>query len=227
MSDTLEQDLRALAGDLRVPEPGPALAGAVLARVAVPPPARGRVRWVVAVAVAVLLAGLAASPVGARVVEWFDFHGVMVREDDTVPGGTPAVPSEPGASLEGAAFDPLVPAELGPPDGVGVSDGGDLVSMSWTTADGTVRIDEFAAGLDPYFWKSSPVAQHVDVDGRDAIWFPVPHEVVVVPEGGAQETHAPRLAGQTLVVPVGAVTVRIEGEDLDLVRAVEIAASLE
>ena len=227
MSDALEQELRGLAGDLTVPRPGPALAGAVLARVAVPPPRRGRVRWVVAVAVALLLAGLAASPVGARVVEWFDFHGVMVREDDAVPGGSAPVPSEPAGTFSGAAFDPLVPTELGRPDGVRVADGGDLVSMSWETADGTIRIDQFAAGLDPYFWKTSPVAQHVDVGGRDAIWFPVPHEVVVVPEGGAPETHPPRLAGQTLVVPVGEVTVRIEGDDLDLVRAVAIAASLE
>lgn len=231
MSDTLEQDLRALAGDLRVPDPGPALTAAVLARVAAPTPAtrRSRVRWAVVAAVALLLAGLAASPVGARVVDWLDFHGVMVREDDTVPDGSPVVPSEPAGTpsgLSGAAFDPLVPAELGPPDGVSVSDDGALVSMSWATEDGTVRIDEFAAGLDPYFWKTSPVAQHVVVDGGDAIWFAVPHEVVVVPEGGAAETHAPRLAGQTLVLPVGGVTVRIEG-DFDLPRAMEIAASLE
>lgn len=225
MSDTLDDDLRALARDLRVPAPGPELTGAVLARVAAPP-RRGRVRWVVVAAVAGLLAALAASPVGARVVDWLDFHGVMVREDGSAPGGSPVVPSEPPDSLAGAAFDPLVPAALGPPDGASVGDGGRLVSMSWTVDGGAVRIDQFADGLDPYFWKSSPVAQHVDVEGRDAIWFPVPHEVVVVPEGGAPETHAPRLAGQTLVVPVGGVTVRIEG-DLDLPRAVEIAASLE
>lgn len=226
MSDTLEDDLRALAGDLSVPEPGPALTTAVLARVAAPT-RPGRTRWAVAVVVAVLLATLAASPVGAKVVDWLDFHGVMVRDGGSAPSGSPVVPTESPASLDGAAFVPLVPAELGPPDGVSLDDGGRLVSMSWSTTDGTIRIDELAAGLDPYFWKSSPNAQHVDVEGRDAIWFPEPHEVVVVPSGGSPETHAPRLAGQTLVVPVGGVTVRLEGDDLDLHRAVEIAASLE
>lgn len=227
MSDTLEQDLRALAGAVHVPAPGPELTDAVLARVTVTPPRRtGRLRWAAAAALALLLGGLAASPVGAKVVEWLDVGGVMVREDDSTPGGTPVVPSEPAAPLEGAAFDPLVPTALGAPEGVSVSDGGRLVSMSWTVDGATLRIDQFADGLAPYFWKSSPAAQHVDIEGQDAIWFAVPHEVVVVPEGGTPETHAPRLAGQTLVLPLGRVTVRLEG-DLDLPRAVEIAASLE
>lgn len=230
MSDDLDVQLRELASDLRTPEPGPGLADAVVARVAVPTP-RSRVRWAVVVAVVVGLLGLAASPVGAKVADWLDLGGVMVRDDDTVPTGTPVVPSAPGASITGAsitgaAFVPLVPAELGPPDGVDVNADGTLVSMSWTVAGGTVRLDQLDAALDPYFWKSSPVAEHVDVAGRDALWFPVPHEVVVVPEGGAPETHAPRLSAQTLVLPFGGLTFRLEG-DLTRQRAVEILASLE
>lgn len=224
MSD-LETRLRDLAGDLRTPEPGPGLAAAVVARVSVPRRSH-RVRWAVVAALVVALLGLAVSPVGAKVADWLDFHGVMVRDDDTVPTGTPVVPSEPAASITGASFDPLVPAELGPPDGVSVSDGGDLVSMSWTVDGETVRLDQFAADLDPYFWKASPVAEHVDVGSRDALWFPVPHEVTVVPEGGTPETHAPRLAGQTLVLPVDGITLRLEGT-FELDRALEIMASLE
>lgn len=178
------------------------------------------------VALAVLLAGLAVSPVGAKVADWLDFHGVMVRDDDAVPSGTPVVPSEAPSALSGAAFDPLVPAELGPPDGVDVSDDGHLVSMSWNDGDATIRLDQFDADLDPYFWKSSPVAVHVDVAGRDALWFPVPHEVVLVPDGGPPETHAPRLAGQTLVVPWDGLTMRLEGT-FELDRATEILSSLE
>jgi hypothetical protein len=226
VSDTLEQDLRALAGDLHVPAPGPALAGAVLARVAAPAPRRGRLRWAVVAVVAPLLGGLAASPVGAKVADWLDLGGVMVREVPSSPSGSPVVPSEPAGSATGAVFEPLVPAELGPPDGVTVGDDGRLVSMSWSTAEGTVRIDEIADPLDPYFWKSSPSAEHVLVEGQDAIWFPEPHDVVVVPDGGTPTTHAPRLAGQTLVLPVDGLTVRLEGT-FDLERALEIAASLE
>jgi hypothetical protein len=221
----VETLLRELACDLRVPPPAPGLADAVVARVAEPPRSR-RVRWAVVAAVVAALLGLAASPVGAKVADWLDFGGVMVRDDDSVPTGTPVVPSEGAASIDGAAFEPLVPAELGPPDGVSVNDGGTLVSMSWSVDGETVRLDQFAAALDPYFWKSSPVVEHVDVAGRDALWFPVPHEVTVVPDGGTPETHAPRLSGQTLVLPVGAITLRLEGS-FELERAVEILASLE
>ncbi|GAA1153792.1 hypothetical protein [Nocardioides aquiterrae] len=224
MSDRLETRLRELAGDLRVPEPGPGLAGAVVARVA--KPRRHRLRWAVVAAVVLALLGLAVSPVGAKVTGWLDVGGVMVRDDDTVPTGTPVVPSESGRSLDGAAFEPLVPAALGPPDGVRVTDDGTLVSMSWSAGGRTIRLDQFAAGLDPYFWKSAPGAEPVTVAGRDALWFAVPHEVTVVPEGGQPETYAPRLSAQTLVLPLPGVTLRLEG-DLSRRRAVEILASLE
>ena len=216
--------LREVARDLRTPEPSPGLADAVVARVA--EPRSHRLRWAVVAALVVALLGLAVSPVGARVADWLDVGGVMVRDDDTVPTGTPVVPSEPAAPVTGAAFEPLVPAELGPPAGVSVQDDGTLVSMSWTVDGATVRLDQFAADLDPYFWKSSPSVQHVDVEGRDALWFPEPHEVTVVPEGGAPETHAPRLSAQTLVLPLDGLTLRLEG-DLDLERAVEILSTLE
>ncbi|GAB3200805.1 hypothetical protein GCM10027062_21280 [Nocardioides hungaricus] len=225
MSDDVDLLLRELARDLRVPTPDPGLADAVVARVAVARRSH-RLRWAVVAAIAAALLGLTVSPVGAKVAGWLDFGGVMVRDDDSVPSGTPVVASEPAASLDGAAFDPLVPAELGPPDGVSVGDDGTLVSMSWTVAGRTVRLDQFAADLDPYFWKSSPVVERVDVAGRDALWFPVPHEVVVVPEGGAPMTEAPRLTGQTLVVQWNGVTLRLEGS-FGLDRAVAIIASLE
>lgn len=225
MSDHVETLLCELAGDLRTPEPGPGLADAVIARVAEPRRPH-RLRWAVVAAVVVALLGLAVSPVGAKVADWLDFHGVMVRDDDAVPSGTPVVPSESPSTIQGAAFEPLVPAELGAPDGVRVSADGTLVSMSWTVAGRSVRLDQFDAGLDPYFWKSSPVVRHVDVDGQDALWFPEPHEVTVVPDGGDPETHAPRLAGQTLVLPVSGLTLRLEGP-FGLARAVEILRSLE
>ncbi len=227
MSDTLEHGLRELSASLQVPPPSAGLADAVLGRVAITAPRRrSRVRWAVVAAIVVALLGLAASPVGARIVEWLDFGGLMVRDGGGVPGGTPVVPSEPPGTSAGAAFRPLVPTELGPPDGVQVSRDGGRVSMTWSDAEGTIRLDQFDAELDPYFWKSSPVAEHVDVAGRDALWFPEPHAVIVVPDGGTPATHAPRLAGQTLVVPWDGVTMRLEGS-FDLDRALEIISSLE
>lgn len=229
MSDDLDLDLllREVAHDLRTPEPGSGLADTVVARVAAPPPSRLRVRVTVVVGLVVAaLLGLAVSPVGARVADWLDFGGVMVRDDDTVPTGTPAVPSETPGSLDGASFTPLVPAELGAPDGATVADGGDLVAMSWTVDGETVRLDQFAHDLDPYFWKASPVAERVDVAGRDALWFPVPHEVVLVAEGGTPATEAPRLAGRTLIAVWDGVTVRLEGT-FDQQEALAILGSLE
>ncbi len=233
MSDHVETTLRELARDVRTPEPGPGLADAVLARVEPLPPRRPRTRMrvVVSVVVALLLTGLAVSPVGAKVAEWLGFHGVMVRDQDTGLPGTPTVPSEPSTAPTtsptlGATFRPLVPAVLGEPDGLSVRAGGRLVSMSWAVGGRTIRIDQFDAELDPMFWKSSPDAVYVQVDGREAIWFPSPHEVVVTPEGGDPESYPPRLAAHTLVVPREGLTVRLEG-DLRLDRAVRIAASLE
>jgi hypothetical protein len=227
VSDTLENGLRELSASLQVPQPSAGLADVVLGRVATTAPRRrSRVRWAVVAAIVVALLGLAVSPVGARVVEWLDFHGLMVHNEGGVPSGTPVVPSEPPGTSAGAAFRPLVPTELGPPDGIRVSSDGGRVSMTWSDSAGTIRLDQFDAELDPYFWKSSPVAEHVDVAGRDALWFPEPHAVVVVPEGGTPATHAPRLAGQTLVVPWNGVTMRLEGS-FDLDRALEIISSLE
>lgn len=229
MSDHVEAALRELAREVRTPAPSIGLEEAVRARIestrARRP--RTRIRWIVAGVGALLLGGLAVSPVGATVAEWLNFHGVMVRDQDTGPSDIPVVPSEPSTSgTSRATFRPLVPKKLGEPDGLSVGAGGRLVSMSWTDGDRTIRLDQFEAELDPMFWKSSPDARHVLVDGRDALWFPSPHEVVVTDEGGDPETYPPRLAARTLVVPWAGLTVRLEG-DLRLHRALQIAASLE
>ena len=229
MSDHVEAALRELAHDLRTPAPSAGLEEVVRARIESTQPSRPRtgVRWIVTGVVALMVSGLAVSPVGATVVEWLGFHGVMVRDRDTGLPGTPAVPSEPSTPVtDDATFQPLVPEELGEPDGLSVGAGGRLVSMSWTDGDRTIRLDQFQAELDPMFWKSSPDAVHVLVDGQDALWFPSPHEVVVTDEGGDPETYPPRLAARTLVVPWAGLTVRLEG-DLSVDRAVQIAASLE
>lgn len=229
MFDHVEAALRELARDVRTPAPSPGLDERVRVRIESTRPSRprARIRWLVSGAVALLLTGLAVSPVGATVAEWLNFHGVMVRDQGTGPSGTPAVPSEPSTpGTSRTTFRPLVPQELGEPDGLSVGAGGRLVSMSWTDGDQTIRLDEFKAELDPMFWKSSPDGRHVLVNGQDALWFPSPHEVVVTYDGGDPESYPPRLAARTLVVPWAGLTVRLEG-DLSLGRAVLIAESLE
>ncbi len=230
MSDHVEDLLSGLAVDLRTPEPDDRLTAAVMARVATAPPRSApRVRWVAVLVLALLLGGLAVSPVGAKVADWLGFHGVVVRDEDSGLGGTPVVPSESPASsaeLERAGFTALVPTLLGPPDGLSVSADGRLVSMSWSRGDDVIRIDEFDGTLDPLFWKSANDAEIVEVAGRDALWLPTPHAVVVVAPGGSTASHEPRLAAQTLVVPLDDITVRIEGS-FSRARAASIASSLE
>ncbi len=65
----------------------------------------------------------------------------------------------------------------------------------------------------------------VQVDSGEGLWFPAPHEVVVLGESGEDVRVPARLAAQTLIWPVETRTLRLEG-DLTQARALEIAASL-
>jgi hypothetical protein len=229
MPDVLEERLAELATDIRVAVPD-GLEAAVMARVrATRPHARWR-RWAAGLLLGLLGAGVVVSPVGATLREWLGFHGVGVTSDDPVTG-TPTVPAASGGtSLDRAAaaagFTPLVPAELGPPEGVEVSDDGAVVSLSWTTEDGTLRLDQFEGGVDPLFWKSAPEASHVTVSGQAALWLPTAHRVTVV-DGDGDVRHLPsRLSAPTLVWLSGELTLRLEG-DLDLAAATRIAESVD
>ena len=212
MPDALEERLVELAADLRVDVPD-GLEAAVMTRVhAARPPSRWR-RWA---------AGLLLGLLGPG--------GVGVTSDDPVTG-TPSVPAASGGtSLADAAaaagFTPLVPAELGTPEGVEVSDDELVVSLSWTTEEGTVRLDQFEGGVEPLFWKTAPEASHVTVSGRAALWLPTAHRVSVV-DGDGDIRHLPsRLAAPTLVWPSGDLTLRLEG-DLSLEQATTIAESVD
>jgi hypothetical protein len=123
-------------------------------------------------------------------------------------------------------FAPLVPTELGPPDAVEVSADRRRVSMSWTGGrDGTVRLDQWAAGLDGLAAKTAKGVQFVTVGGGFGLWFDAPHEVVLdVDDRGATRTEPPRLAGHTLIWQTPQATLRLEG-DLTQARALDIATS--
>jgi hypothetical protein len=154
---------------------------------------------------------------------------VAVSSGDPVTE-TPTVPPAAGeSSLEEAAaavgITPLVPAALGPPEHVAVSGDDLVVSLSWTTEHGTVRLDEFRGDVEPLFWKMTPEAERVSVGMREALWLPTAHEVKVVSREGDVRTLPSRLAAPTLLWVVDDLTLRLEG-DLDLVEATEIADSV-
>ena len=242
----LERELRELARDFQTGSPSTGLATAVLTRVAEEPvPARAglrialreagswlraRVRWVVGILLALAFTGLAVSPVGADVARLFGFHGVLVTEVTDAPTVRPSVPPAEGRlSLDQAAalvdFQPYVPTALGAPDRVAVSADRRLLSMSWGHGAATVRLDQFDALLSPRFWKTSVDPVLVQLDSGEGLWFPAPHEVVVLGESGEEVSVPARLAAQTLIWPVETRTLRLEG-DLTQARALEIAASL-
>jgi hypothetical protein len=248
--NAVEQALRDLGAALDAGTPSTGFTVAVLERVAAEPlpsrslrrevastagaRVRGRLsRLVAGLLVALGLTGAAVSPVGAELVDWF--HGVLVTEDPGAPTGEPDVPAaDGGLTLDRAAdrvgFRPYVPDALGPPDAVEVSADLGLLSMSWEVDGATIRLDQFDAGLSPTFWKSSREAHPVQVGQAEGLWFPVPHQVVLLvssddPDGpDAEVAVPPRLAGRTLIWPLAGRTLRLEG-DLTLDRALEIAAS--
>ena len=161
-----------------------------------------------------------------------------LRRAERLAGFTPVVPAALGApdgvevspDLERAArlagFTPVVPSALGAPDRVEVSDDRLVVSLSWTTEDGTVRLDELRGDVEPIFWKTADRAEHVLVAGTEALWLPAAHRVTVVPDGGSERELPSRLAAPTLLWLDGDLTLRLEG-DLDLAAATRIAESAD
>jgi hypothetical protein len=248
---TVDLALRDLARGIATGPPSALLTTAVMERVAAEPVPersgirvvagrlsdwlRARLRWAIGLLVALAFTGVAVSPVGAEVADWFGFHGVAVSTDPDAdrPSGSPVVPRAEGdLTLDEAAalvdFEPSAPAKLGPPDAVSVSADRRLLSMSWSassTGAGTIRLDQFDAELAPMFWKMATEAAMVRVGSHDGLWFPVPHEVVVRGESGGEEAVPARLAAQTLIWADGDRTFRLEG-DLTQARAVDIARSV-
>nr|WP_300052189.1 hypothetical protein [uncultured Nocardioides sp.] len=229
MPDAVEERLSALAADVQVPVPD-GLERAVMDRVAGMRPRRRWRRWLAGLVAGLVGVGVVASPVGAEIRGWLGLPGVSVTSGDPVTA-TPTVPPAPGTpdlrrAERLAGFTPVVPAVLGPPDGVEVSADRLLVSLSWTTEDGTVRLDELRGDVEPLFWKTTDVAEHVLVSSSEALWLPTAHRVTVVPDGGSVRELPSRPAAPTLLWVDGDLTLRLEG-DLDLAAATRIAESTD
>jgi len=245
----VESELRAVGRDLEVPPAGD-LTAAVRHRLEERPVsrrhllARGtgiprrRLGWRAALVVAVaFLAALIATPQGrAAIIQVFRFAGVELRQGPgpvRSPGGSASLPGERRMSLEQArhqvSFPILVPAALGQPVEVVVSDGGRVVSLIYRrTPYGLVRMDEFAGYLDQvYFQKIIDFRDvtRVEVTGAKGLWIKGPHELVYITRDGTPAIASARLTtGNTLIWGTRQVALRLEG-NLGKTAALAIANS--
>jgi hypothetical protein len=245
----VESELRALGRELEVP-PASDLTAVVRQRLEgragrrrqvpalLPGAQRLRPAWRAALVVVVaVLAVLLATPQGRAVISHvLRFAGVELRQGPGPmhsPASSASLPGERRMSLSEArrqvAFPILVPAALGRPDEVVVSDGGRIASLVYRrTPYGTVLIDEFAGHLDPVFFKKfvhfGDVSQVV-VNGTKGLWIKGPHELMYITREGKPATASSRLtAGNTLIWEIRHVALRLEGK-LGKRTALDIADS--
>ncbi|HEY5988253.1 MAG TPA: hypothetical protein VIV12_18035 [Streptosporangiaceae bacterium] len=233
--ETAAAELRALGRELDLPPPADHTA-AVRRRLEGPPgrrlPVPGtrelrrwRSAWRVALVVVVtLLAVLITTPQGRAVISHvFRFVGIELRQPPG-PGRSPAtsapLPGEQRMTLEQArrhvSFAILVPAALGRPDEVVVSDAGRVASLVYRrTPYGQLRMDEFAGRLDPvYFQKFVRFGQvtEVEVNGAKGLWIKGPHQLLYITREGVPVAASARLTtGNTLIWGTRQVALRLEG----------------
>jgi hypothetical protein len=199
---------------------------------------RRRLVWHAALAVVVAcLAVLIATPQGrAAIIHVFRFAGVELRQEPgpaRSPGNSASLPGERPMSLEKArhqvSFPILVPAALGQPGEVVVSDGGRVASLIYfRTPYGQARMDEFAGQLDPvYFQKIVNFGDvtEVEVNGTKGLWIKGPHVLVYITRDGTSAAASARLTtGNTLIWGTRQVALRLEG-NLGKTAALAIANS--
>jgi hypothetical protein len=186
---------------------------------------------------AAFLAVVIATPQGrAVIIHAFRFGGVELRQEPgpvPSPGITASLPGEKGVPLgearHRASFPILVPAALGRPGEVLVSDGGRVVSLIYLrTPYGQLRMDEFAGQVDQiYFQKILYLdgVTEVTVNGTRALWIKGPHELVYITRDGMTAAASARLTtGNTLIWGTRQAALRLEG-NLGKAAALAIASS--
>lgn len=257
----LERMLSRLGEELEWPST-PDLAATVMGRLDEPaarpwrrlarllPPAGLRRSLALALVALLLLAGtvLAAVP-GVRdaVLDFLGLQGATVERRETLPPPPPQRPLDLGTetTLAGAqdrlAFDPLVPAALGDPDGVYLRRGppGGELSLTYRARPGLpparptrlgLLLSEFRGDLSPqYIGKiagQTTTVERLRVDGEAAIWLEgAPHFFFYRAGPGRFVETQLRLARNVLLLEQGDLLVRLEGA-FDRERALTIARSL-
>src|SRR5918992_277357 len=178
--DQLEDELRQLGRTMVVAAPRDDLVERVLTRLPALPRRRrtpwawlvARRRRLVAVIIAVVLLGLGLTPpVRAAVVEWLRIGGVLIQTAPpaTGPSPTPQPPPRTGqaVTLDEArrlvSFPVAVPAALGMPERIAVSDDRRVVSMDWGSGPGRLHLDQFDGRLSWIFLKKRRAAEPFEV----------------------------------------------------------------
>src|SRR5215469_5990620 len=202
----MEAELRAVGRSLEVPPAGD-LTAAVRQRLERRGPGRRhkpalgtfhrRLAWRAAlVALSALLVVMVATPQGrAAIAHVFRFAGVEIRQEPGParhPGSRASLPGQRGMSLERArrqvSFPILVPAALGRPGEILVSDRGRVVSLIYRrTPYGLVRLDEFAGHLDQFVFEKFVYlggVTEVRVNGAKGLWIRGPQELVYITRNG-------------------------------------------
>jgi hypothetical protein len=235
----VESELRALGRELDVP-PASDLTAAVRQRLEGQPgrlrcapvrpfgASRRRPAWraalVVAISILVVLAVLIATPQGRAVISHvLRFAGIELRQGPRPmrsPGVSVSLPGEQRMSLENArrhvSFPILVPAALGRPGEVVVSDGGRVATLIYRRPPyGKVLLDEFAGHLDPVTFEKfvhfSDV-RRVAVNGAKGLWIKGPQVLMYINRDGKPAMASARLAtGNTLIWATRQVALRLEG----------------
>jgi hypothetical protein len=176
------------------------------------------------VVVVAFLAALIATPQGrAVIIHIFRFAGVEFRQGPgpvRSAGSGALLPGERRMSLEQArhhvSFPILVPAALGRPGEVVVSDGGRVVSLIYRRAPyGLVRMDEFAGHLDTVVFEKfvhPGSVTKVSVNDAKGLWIKGPQELVYITRDGTSAMASARLTtGNTLIWGTRQVALRLEG----------------
>jgi hypothetical protein len=232
----VESELRAVGRELEVP-PASDLTAAVRQRLEgravrrrhVPALGTGILRrqmgWRAAlIMVVAFLAVLVATPQGrAVIIHVFRFAGVELRQEPgpvRSPGSSASLPGERRVSLEKArhqvSFTILVPAALGRPGEVVISDRGRIASLIYRrTPYGQLRMDEFAGHLDPVFFQKFVHFGNVtavEVNGTKGLWINGPHVLMYITRDGTPAAASARLTtGNTLIWGTRQVALRLEG----------------
>ena len=233
----LESELRAAGRELEVPPAGD-LAAVVRQRLAGQAARRQLPRRAVLAVLAVLAVFavvVVATPQGrAAISHVFRFDGVELRQGRPGPATSSAsLPGEQRMSLAQArrqvSFPVLVPAALGQPGQVVVSDRGRVVTLVYPrTRYGQVRMDEFAGRVDQIYFEKILYLGNVTqarVNGSKALWIKGPQELVYIKRDGTPAAAPPRLTtGNTLLWGTGQAALRLEG-DFGETAALTIARS--
>jgi hypothetical protein len=223
--------------------PTPDIAAAVGVRLAAPPPRRrwllARPAWQLAVAAVALVIAvvMAVPPTRAAVLDWLGLRSVRIEHREPRPStfgrglslGTPVTLDQ---ARRRAGFPVRVPAELGRPDAVYLSENPTRVDLVYRDGKRVgLLVTELRATATPVIQKaigSASRLEQLEVGGDRAYFISgAKHGFAYIPTGTQEPVFEDqRLAGNTLLVERSdGLLLRVEGK-IDRDEAVRIAESV-